>query len=100
MKLLFVSQPRKDTIHQGITDRALEAIQDQLNEHRRLVAELSTGEDRKIAEARISFYEALENYRKGNRADSARLLSGASDSLGGDDPFFSHFQQLVQADAQ
>ena len=24
MKLLFVSQPRKDTIHQGITDRALE----------------------------------------------------------------------------
>jgi len=78
----------------------LKAIQDQLSEHRRLVAELSTGEDRKIAEARISFYEALENYRKGNRAEGARLLSGASDSLKGDDPFFSHFQQLVQADAQ
>jgi formylglycine-generating enzyme required for sulfatase activity len=78
----------------------LKAIQDQLSEHRRLVAELSTGKDRKIAEARISFYEALENYRKGNRAEGARLLSGASDSLAGDDPFFSHFQQLVQADAQ
>lgn len=78
----------------------LKAIHDQLSEQRRLVAELSAGKDHKIAEARINFYEALENYRKGNRAEGARLLSGASDSLAEDDPFFSHFQQLVQADAQ
>lgn len=78
----------------------LNAIQEQLGDHRRLVAELSTGPDREIAEARISFYEALENYRKGNRGECARLLTSSGDSLAGEDSFFSHFQQLVQADVQ
>ena len=79
---------------------SLDVIRQHLVDHRRVVAELSTGNDYALAEARINFYEAMETYRKGNKSECARLLAGTTSSLAKEDPFFVHFQELVNADAR
>jgi hypothetical protein len=78
----------------------LELLQKKIIDQRRIVAELSTGREQTIADARISFYEALEIYRRGDRLRGATQLSKTTPILAEDDAYYVHLQKLMQSDAE
>jgi len=89
---------KSSVLHGG--DDAPASIQQRLDDHRRVIRELASGDELAAAEAKIDFYEALAKYRQGKVSESAKLIDTSSPSLTTDDPFFSYVKDLLAADSR
>jgi formylglycine-generating enzyme required for sulfatase activity len=78
----------------------LELVQKNIVDQRRIVAELCTRREYAVADARISFYEALEMYRRGDRLRGATQLSKATPILAEGDAYYVHLQKLMESDVE
>lgn len=78
----------------------LNDISKRLADHRKVVAELATGRDLALAEARIQFYEALAGYDRGGPETGAQLLANVGPTLSEDDSYFRLLQDLVNNDSR
>ncbi|WP_372717711.1 formylglycine-generating enzyme family protein [Novipirellula sp.] len=79
---------------------AMERTTQSLNANRLAVAELSTGRERSLAEARIDYYEAMAAYRSGDKQKCVKLLEKSKDPLSGEDPYFDQLLKLLVEEVQ
>ena len=78
----------------------LNDINEQLANHRKAIAELATGDDLALAEARIRYYEALATYQKEGPEAGAQLAANLGSASSEEDSYFKLLQDLVNTDAR